>query len=86
MISTAAEHLFDYSNSTKGIPRSDKTGFTYSNRSRGIGASVGLVESISGLKHNHVFAYNYTEIGYDTDVSLHIQLELSVGSRAVSTE
>ena len=69
MISTAAEHLFDYSNSTKGIPRSDKTGFTYSNRSRGIGASVGLVEPISGLKHNHVFAYNYTEIGYDTDVS-----------------
>ena len=69
MINKAAEHLFDHSSSTKGIPRSDKTGFTYSNRPRGVGASVGLVQPTTSQEYRNILAYNYTEIGYDTDVS-----------------
>ena len=69
MINAATGHLFDYPSTTKGVPRSDKTGFIYSNRWRGIGASIGLVQPPFDKTYKHVFTYNYTEIGYDTDVS-----------------
>lgn len=66
MVNTAAGVVYD-KNRTKA--RSDKTGFTYTSRSHGVGASVGLVHTPLGQGYEKVFAYNYTEIGYDVKVS-----------------
>ncbi len=67
IVNTAAGVVYD-AHKTKGLPRSDKTGFTYTSRSYGVGASVGLYPPL-GQSYQHAFAYNYTEVGYNVSVS-----------------
>ena len=69
MINTAAGVIAD--KDTLGTrPRSDKTGYTYTNRSYGVGSSIGL--SISDFDFDEYSTqpttFNYQEVGYYADV------------------
>jgi hypothetical protein len=66
MINTAAGVVFD--KDRLGIrPRSDKSGFTYSSRSYGVGAGVGLLSNFNN--YSQVSAFQYQEIGYHTKIN-----------------
>ncbi|KAL2043986.1 hypothetical protein N7G274_003506 [Stereocaulon virgatum] len=66
MINTAAGVVFD--RDQLGIrPRSDKSGFTYSSRSYGVGAAVGLFSNFN--EHSRVSTFQYQEIGYHTKIN-----------------
>ena len=72
MINTAAGAIFDKDNDVSR-PRSDKTGFTYSARSYGVGASVGLapppaIQAGDGYAPQ-VSSYSYNETGYNASVT-----------------
>ena len=54
---------------SKGLPRSYKTGFTYTSRSYDVEASTEIVQPPPGHGYRHVFAYSHTEIGYEVEVS-----------------
>lgn len=66
MINTAAGVIFDKDAIGKR-PRSDKTGYTYSTRSYGVGSSLGLAQSFSE-GYRHPIMYQYQEIGYNASV------------------
>ncbi|MCJ1472193.1 hypothetical protein MMC13_000840 [Lambiella insularis] len=67
MINTAAGIIFDKDNTTS-VPRSDHTGFTYSTRSFGVGAAVGLVPLDPGDTYSQYSSFTYNETGYSTSV------------------
>ena len=67
MINTAAGVIYDKDASGKR-PRSDKTGYTYSTRSYGVGSSLGLAQSFS-TGYRHPMTYQYQEVGYNASVS-----------------
>ena len=66
MINTAAGVIYDKDASGKR-PRSDKTGYSYSTRSYGVGSSLGLAHSFS-KDYRHPLMYQYQEIGYNASV------------------
>lgn len=66
MINTAAGVIYDKDANGKR-PRSDKTGYTYSTRSYGVGSSLGLAQSFS-KGYRHPMMYQYQEIGYNASV------------------
>lgn len=66
MINTAAGVIYD-KDATGKRPRSDKTGYTYSTRSYGVGSSLGLAQSFS-KGYRHPMMYQYQEIGYNASV------------------
>lgn len=66
MINTAAGVIYDKDANGKR-PRSDKTGYTYSTRSYGVGSSLGLAQSFS-QEYRHPMMYHYQEIGYNASV------------------
>ena len=66
MINTAAGVIYDKDAIGKR-PRSDKTGYTYSTRSYGVGSSLGLAQSFS-KGYRHPMMYQYQEIGYNASV------------------
>ena len=66
MINTAAGVI--YNKDAHGRrPRSDKTGYTYSTRSYGVGSSLGLAQSF-GKGYRYPMVYQYQEIGYNASV------------------
>ena len=66
MINTAAGVILNKDKIGKRS-RSDKTGYTYTTRSYGIGSSMGLFANFSSYsKHPTIFEYH--EIGYNTSV------------------
>ena len=66
MINTAAGVIYNKDAHGKR-PRSDKTGYTYSTRSYGVGSSLGLAQSFSkGYRYPKL--YQYQEIGYNASV------------------
>ena len=66
MINTAAGVIYDKDAHGKR-PRSDKTGYTYSTRSYGVGSSLGLAQSFN-KGYRHPMVYQYHEIGYNASV------------------
>ena len=66
MITTAAGVIYDKDAHGKR-PRSDKTGYTYSTRSYGVGSSLGLAQSF-GKGYRYPMLYQYQEIGYNASV------------------
>lgn len=66
MINTAAGVIYDKDANGKR-PRSDKTGYTYSTRSYGVGSSLGLAQSF-GKGYRLPMVYHYQEIGYNASV------------------
>lgn len=66
MINTAAGVIYDKDAYGKR-PRSDKTGYTYSTRSYGVGSSLGLAQSFS-KGYRHPMVYQYQEAGYNASV------------------
>ena len=66
MINTAAGVIYDKDANGKR-PRSDKTGYSYSTRSYGVGSSLGLAHSFS-KDYRHPLMYQYQEIGYNASV------------------
>ena len=68
MINTAAGVIADKDTLGRSRPRSDKTGYTYTNRSYGVGSSIGL--SISDFEEfpTQPEAFYYQEVGYYADV------------------
>ena len=66
MINSAAGVIYDKDANGKR-PRSDKTGYTYSTRSYGVGSSLGLAQSFS-KGYRHPLTYHYQEIGYNASV------------------
>ena len=73
MINTAAG-ILNKACIGEGLPRSDKTGFTYMTRSYGVGASVGLLPPAAIGNYYNVFGYSYTEIGYEVSISCDFNL------------
>ncbi len=66
MINTAAGVIYDKDANGKR-PRSDKTGYTYSTRSYGVGSSLGLAHSFS-KDYRYPMMYQYQEVGYNASV------------------
>ena len=67
MINTAAGVIAD--KDTLGTrPRSDKTGYTYTNRSYGVGSSIGLLTPDFEALPTQPTTFNYQEVGYYADV------------------
>ena len=66
MINTAAGVIYDKDANGKR-PRSDKTGYSYSTRSYGVGSSLGLAHSFS-KDYRYPLMYQYQEIGYNASV------------------
>lgn len=66
MINTAAGVIYD-KDAYGRRPRSDKTGYTYSTRSYGVGSSLGLAQSFS-KGYRHPMVYRYQEAGYNASV------------------
>lgn len=70
MINTAAGVISDKDNIGKR-PRSDKTGYTYTTRSYGVGSSMGLFADFSAnfpASYQHPTTFAYQEIGYNASV------------------
>ena len=69
MINTAAGVIAD-KDSLGTRPRSDKTGYTYTNRSYGVGSSIGLAIASFDFEQNFPQStfLNYQEVGYYADV------------------
>ena len=65
MINTAAGVIFNKDQLGKR-PRSDKSAFTYSSRSYGVGAAVGLFSNFSNYPQPSIFQYQ--ELGYHTNI------------------
>ena len=69
MINTAAGVIAD-KDSIGTRPRSDKTGYTYTDRSYGVGSSMGLVADFTeSYIYNQSTTFVYQEIGYDASVN-----------------
>ncbi len=68
MVTNAAGIGSDMYSDQGRLPRSDKTGYAYTSRSFGVGASVGILDA-PDQQYDNVVAYNYTEIGYLVEVS-----------------
>ena len=66
MTNTAAGVISDKDKIGKR-PRSDKTGYTYTTQSYGIGSSMGLFANFS-LYYKHPTIFEYPEIGYNASV------------------
>ena len=66
MINTAAGVISDKDKIGKR-PRSDKTGYTYTTRSYGIGSFMGLFANCSAY-YKHPMIFEYQEIGYNASV------------------
>ena len=68
MINTAAGVISD-KDGLGTRPRSDKTGYTYKQRSFGVGSSMGLFTDFSDfVYYNHSTTFAYQEKGYNTTV------------------
>ena len=69
MINTAAGVIAD-KDSIGTRPRSDKTGYTYTDRSYGVGSSMGLVADFTDSAiYDQSTTFVYQEIGYDASVN-----------------